>query len=226
MTTREKITVLVVDDQGLVRDGFSRIVDAQPDMHVVGLAEDGARAVELAERLRPDVVLMDVRMPGVDGIEATGRILKHRPETRVLGLTSYDSDESAIRMLRAGAVGFVLKDGTAEQLADAVRAVHRGTAALAGGTAKRLLARIGETAPPPPTELDGLTGRERTVFDLAVAGLNNRQIAERLFVSEVTVKSHLGNVLAKLQVRDRVQLLLWAHRHGMLPRDPAWPAPR
>lgn len=215
----QDITVLVVDDQGLVRDGFTRIVDAQPMMRVVGVASDGREAIELARTRKPDVILMDIRMPVIDGIEATRAILEENADIRVLGLTTFDSDTYAVRMLKAGATGFVLKDSTADQLVDAIRSVHHGTSTVAPTTARRLLRKLTEVdAPRRKVEaLQELTDRESTVFHLVTAGMSNLEIAEHLCISEVTVKSHVGRVLSKLCVRDRVQLVLWAHRNGVLP---------
>ncbi len=228
------ISVLVVDDQSLVRDGISRVVRAQPDMSAVGSASDGAQAVERVRELRPDVVLMDVRMPGLDGVEATRRITAEQADSapRVLGLTSYDNDAYAIGMLRAGAVGFILKDSTAVQLADAIRAAHGGTFTAAMSTTQRLLRRVTED-PEAPGEagrlgapgaspgtpaleaLGALTARERDILARVVAGRSNPEIARELYVAEVTVKTHVGHVLTKLGVRDRVQLVIWAYRHGL-----------
>ncbi|WP_243118435.1 response regulator [Actinomyces wuliandei] len=228
------ISVLVVDDQSLVRDGISRIVRAQPDMSAVGSASNGEQAVERVRELRPDVVLMDVRMPGLDGVEATRRITAEQADSapRVLGLTSYDNDAYAIGMLRAGAVGFILKDSTAVQLADAIRAAHGGTFTAAMSTTQRLLRRVTED-PEAPGEagrlgapgaspgtpaleaLGALTARERDILARVVAGRSNPEIARELYVAEVTVKTHVGHVLTKLGVRDRVQLVIWAYRHGL-----------
>lgn len=231
------ISVLVVDDQSLVRDGISRIVRAQPDMSAVGTASNGEQAVERVRELQPDVVLMDVRMPGLDGVEATRRIVSEQlsPATRVLGLSAYDTDSYAIGMLKAGAVGFILKDSTAVQLADAIRAAHGGTFTAALSTTQRLLQRVtenpgapgaagapsapGSAGAPPGTPaleaLGALTARERDILARVVAGRSNPEIARELYVAEVTVKTHVGHVLTKLGVRDRVQLVIWAYRHGL-----------
>lgn len=218
-STSQVITVLIVDDQGLVRDGFTRIVDAQPAMRVVGVASNGREAIALARARRPDVILMDVRMPGVDGIEATGTIVQEDGSIRVLGLTIFDNDAYAVRMLKAGATGFVLKDSTADQLVDAIRSAHHGTLTVAPATGRRLLRRLVEHEAPRrgAPALRELTDREATVFRLVTSGMSNLEIAQHLCISEVTVKSHVGRVLSKLGARDRVQLVLWAHRNGVLP---------
>nr|WP_218103653.1 response regulator transcription factor [Rhodococcus erythropolis] len=222
------MTVLVVDDQSLVLDGFSRIVDAQHDMRTVGTARNGQDAVDRVRELRPDVVLMDIRMPVLDGIEATRRIVAEQvsPGTRILGLTTYDTDAYAIRMLKAGAVGFILKDSTAAQLVDAIRSVRGGTFVAAASTGLRLLQRLTSDEPKGPAStaaLDVLTDRERAVFSLVVAGLSNPEIARDLSIAEVTVKTHVGHILMKLAVRDRVHLVIWAYRQGLA--DPRSPVP-
>ena len=215
------IRVVVVDDQSLVRDGFARIVDAQPDMAAVGVCADGEQAVACVAELRPDVVLMDVRMPVLDGIEATRRLVAdgRAPGARILGLTTHDTDDYAIRMLRAGAVGFLLKDSTAVQLVDAIRSVHNGTFAASMITTQRLLDRLTVEQPAPAAPdtaaLAVLTERERVVFTRLVTGASNPEIARDLSIAEVTVKTHVGHILTKLGVRDRVHLVIWAHRRGL-----------
>lgn len=221
------ISVLVVDDQSLVRDGFTRIVNAQPDMHTVGIAADGKEAIARVRELRPDVVLMDIRMPVLDGIEATRTLISERisPATRILGLTTYDTDAYAIRMLKAGAIGFILKDSTSTQLADAIRSAHDGTFTAAVSTAQRLLGKIAidqpVMAPAHIRALDALTDRERAVFERVVAGASNPEIGRDLFIAEVTVKTHVGHILTKLDVRDRIHLVIWAHRQGLADRGTA-----
>jgi DNA-binding NarL/FixJ family response regulator len=215
------IRVLVVDDQHVVRTGFQTILDAQPDIDVVGEAANGEDAVELATRLRPDVVLMDIRMPVLDGIEATRRIVGSdlgRP-ARVLVLTTFDLDDYVYDALRAGASGFMLKDATRDELLHAVRTVARGDALLAPAITKRLIADVLDRSParrPDPAQLDSLTQREREVFELIARGMSNAEIARDLIVGEATVKSHVAHVLMKLQVRDRVQAVILAYELGVV----------
>lgn len=213
------VRVMVVDDQTLIRDGFTRIINAQPDMSVIGVASDGQEAVDQTRELKPDVVLMDIRMPILDGIVATQTILGQNlaPGVKIVGLTTYDNDSYAIRMLRAGAVGFVLKDATASQLVAAVRAVHNGTSAFAASTTQRLIGHLPEESPAEPARvaaLDDLTDRELEVFNCLITGDSNSEIAARLRIGEVTVKTHVSRVLAKLGMRDRVKLVIWAHQQG------------
>jgi DNA-binding NarL/FixJ family response regulator len=217
------VRVLLADDQPLIRAGFRMLLEEQPDVSVVGEATDGAEAVRLTRRLRPDVVLMDVRMPGTDGIEATRRIVAETPESRVLVLTTYDLDEYAFTALRYGASGFLLKDARPADLADAIRAVANGDAIIAPGVTRRLLDNFASLLPdlrsnePPCTPaLDQLTDRERQVLIQVAEGLSNSEIAAALFVSEATVKSHLGRVLAKLSLRDRVQAVIFAYQAGLV----------
>ncbi len=219
MTTR--IRVVLVDDQPLFRHGVAAVVAAQPDLQLVGEAGSGAEAVALLDAVEADVVLMDIRMPDVDGAEATRRLLsperaaRRTSPLRIIVLTTFGLDERARAAVDVGAAGFLLKDASPEFLVSAIRAVHAGTAVAAAGDLSALLGETGRTAPPPPTELASLTERERRVFDCAAEGLSNAEIAARLFLSESTVKTHISNVLAKLGVRDRVQLVVLAHRHGL-----------
>ncbi|KHL01088.1 response regulator [Sinomonas humi] len=220
-----QITVLVVDDQSLVRDGFTRIVNSQPDMTTVGVAADGKEAIARARELHPDVVLMDIRMPVLDGIEATRTIVSEGASrgTRVLGLTTYDADAYAIRIVKAGAIGFILKDSTAAQLVGAIRSAHCGTFTAAVSTSRRLIARLTErpaASASNPSALSGLTKREMAVFDHLVSGASNLEIAREFGVAEVTIKTHVGHILSKLGARDRVQLVVWAHRQGLADRGP------
>jgi DNA-binding NarL/FixJ family response regulator len=211
------IRVLVVDDQALVRSGFRMILDAQPDIDVVGEAENGREAVELAAVSSPDVILMDVRMPELDGIEATARILEAQPETRIVILTTFDLDEYVTRALRAGASGFLLKDVRPAQLVEAIRVIASGDALLAPSVTRRLLDQFAsglETRTCP--ELDQLTEREREILLLVAEGLSNAEIADRLVVGESTVKTHVSAVLRKLQLRDRVQLVIAAYDAGLV----------
>ena len=212
--------VLIADDQALVRAGFRMILDAEDDLDVVGEASDGAEAVKLARQLKPDVVLMDIRMPELDGIEATRRIaeLGADPPTRVLMLTTFDLNEYVYEALRAGASGFLLKDVPPEQLAAGIRIVAQGEALLAPSITKRLIqefARAAPVAPEPPKGLDELTARELEVFKLVARGLSNAEIAQELIVSETTVKTHVARVLMKLDLRDRVQAVVLAYECGV-----------
>ena len=213
----DTIRILIVDDQHLIRLGFQMVLEAQEDLEVVGEASDGEQAVREVARLQPDIVLMDVRMPNLDGIAATERIVAANPSTRVLILTTFDLDEYAFGALRAGASGFLLKDAEGAELVTAVRAVHRGDAALAPRVTRRLVDLVGElpTEHEPPAELAELTEREHEVFVAIARGLTNAEIAEQLFLSESTVKTHVGRILLKLEARDRVHLVIMAHRWGI-----------
>ncbi|MDX6744288.1 response regulator transcription factor [Actinocorallia sp. A-T 12471] len=216
--------ILLVDDQPLLRAGFRLILQAEPDLTVVGEAADGAAAVEATRTLLPDVVLMDIRMPGVDGIEATRRIVRDRAashDPRVLILTTFDLDEYVIEAVRAGASGFLLKDAPPEDLVTAIRIVADGDALIAPSVTRRLidtyaarLPAVREEAPPPG--LDHLTEREREVLGQVARGLSNAEIARELVVSETTIKTHVGNVLAKLGLRDRVQAVVYAYETGVI----------
>jgi DNA-binding NarL/FixJ family response regulator len=212
------IRVLIADDQALMRGGFRLILDAQDDLEVVGEAIDGRDAVEQYRRLRPNVVVMDVRMPAMDGIEATRRLTADDPPARVLILTTFDLDEYVFDALRAGASGFLLKDRPPEELVAAVRVVASGEALLAPSITRRLIeefARRPDSGPPPP-QLDDLTDREREVLVLMAHGLSNTEIAGRLFVAETTVKTHVGRVLQKLSLRDRAQAVVLAYESGLV----------
>jgi DNA-binding NarL/FixJ family response regulator len=212
------IRVLIADDQALVRAGFRMILDAEDDLMVVAEAADGLQAVEQARRARPDVVLMDIRMPELDGIEATRRLLEVAPDVRVLMLTTFDLNEYVYDALRAGASGFLLKDVPPEDLAAGIRVVARGDALLAPSITRRLIvefARAAPTAPAPPRGLEDLTERELEVFKLIARGLSNAEIAAELVVSETTVKTHVARVLMKLGVRDRVQAVVLAYESGI-----------
>jgi DNA-binding NarL/FixJ family response regulator len=203
------IRVLIADDHGVIRDGLGRLIGALPDMEVVGLAADGAQAVEQCRTTEPDVVLMDLEMPGVDGIEATRRILVDRPGTAVLVLTSFSDRPRILGALEAGACGYLLKDVAADQVAEGIRAAARGESPLDPRAARTVLAA--RTEPDPAA---GLSPREREVLGLLVAGLPNKLIARRLEISEKTVKSHLTNVFRAIGVTDRTQAALWAERNG------------
>ena len=215
------IRLLIVDDQELVRTGFRLFLDTQDDFEVVGEAGDGKEAIELARRLRPDVVLMDIRMPRMDGVEATGRLIAAaiEPSPRVLVLTTFDLDEYVFGALRAGAAGFLLKDAPRERLIEAIRVVHGGESLLSPSITRRLVEHFAVRTDPlePPAELvDELTPREREALALVARGLSNGEIAERLVVTEATVKSHVGSVLLKLGLRDRVQVVVFAYEHGIV----------
>jgi DNA-binding NarL/FixJ family response regulator len=210
--------VQVVDDQALVRAGFRMILDAEPDMAVVGVAGDGIEAIEVAARAQPDVVLMDVRMPRMDGVEATARLTAGPGAPRVLILTTFDLDEYVFAALRAGASGFLLKDTPAEDLIDAVRVVAAGDALLAPAVTRRVIAEFAaQTAERSPTvDLTALTDREREVLTLMARGLSNGEIAAHLYLGETTVKTHVGRVLMKLHLRDRVQAVVLAYESGLV----------
>jgi DNA-binding NarL/FixJ family response regulator len=212
--------VLIVDDQALVRTGFRMILDAEPDIEVVGEAENGSQAVTLARSLEPDVVLMDIRMPEMDGIEATRKVVAPTGGTapRVLMLTTFDLDEYVYDALRAGASGFLLKDVPAEQLAAGVRMVAAGDALLAPRITRRLIEEFAAApaAAEPPSGLDELTPRELEVFKLVARGLSNAEIAEQLIVGETTVKTHVTRLLMKLGLRDRVQAVVLAYEFGVV----------
>ncbi|MFC6092070.1 response regulator [Saccharothrix lopnurensis] len=211
------IRVLIADDQALVRGGFRMILESRDDVEVVGEAADGAEAVELTAALDPDVVLMDVRMPGVDGLTATREIVASGAVARVLVLTTYDVDDSVYAALRAGASGFLLKDVRPVELVEAVRVVARGDALLAPSVTRRLLDRLVRALPAPsPRALDVLTGREREVLRLVALALSNAEIAAHLVLTEATVKTHVSAVLRKLGLRDRVQAVVLAYEVGLV----------
>jgi DNA-binding NarL/FixJ family response regulator len=213
------IRLLIVDDQELVRAGFSAILGAEPDMDVVGEAADGQAALAHARKLKPDVVLMDVRMPGVDGLEATRRLLADPAPPRVLVLTTFDLDEYVYEAMKAGASGFLLKDVPRDQLVTGVRTVARGEALLAPRITRRLIERYIAQAPAElakPQELAALSERELEVLRLVAEGLSNEEVGTRLFVSRATVKTHVANILMKLGVRDRIQAVVFAYESGLV----------
>jgi DNA-binding NarL/FixJ family response regulator len=217
------IAVLLVDDQPLLRAGFRMVIESQDDLTVVGEAGDGADAVRLTAELDPDVVLMDVRMPGMDGIEATLRIVAAGGRSRVLILTTFDLDEYAFAGLRAGASGFLLKDVPPNDLLTGIRAVAGGDAVVAPSVTRRLLDSFAHRLPQAPLargELDAalatLTAREREVLEALARGLSNAEIAQLLVLSEATVKTHVGRILAKLDLRDRVQVVVFAYEIGLV----------
>ena len=213
------IRVLIADDQALVRAGFRAILEGQDDLEVVGEAVDGGEAVTIARELRPDVLLMDVRMPDVDGIEATRRLLQDGAAPRVLMLTTFDLDEYVYEAMKAGASGFLLKDAPRDQLVGAVRTVAAGDALLAPALVRRLIEDFVRRPGPGerlPAELDELTERELEVLTLIARGLANAEIASRLFLSEATVRTHVTHILAKLGLRDRVQAVVLAYETGLV----------
>ncbi len=215
------IRVLLVDDQALIRAGFRMILEAEEDMEVVGECADGTQAVDSVRRLKPDVVLMDIRMPEMDGIEATRLIAGNDGEAgpRVLMLTTFDLDEYVYDALRAGASGFLLKDVPADQLVDGIRVVAQGDALLAPSVTRRLIHEFSRSAVAQqraPASLEELTPRELEVFKLIARGMSNAEIASELFVSETTVKTHVARVLMKLGVRDRVQAVVLAYESGVV----------
>ena len=211
------ISVVVADDQVLVRAGFRVLVDTAPDLRVVGEAGTGEEAVEVARRVRPDVVLMDIRMPKVDGIQATRRILEPGSATRIMILTTFDLDEYVFAALRAGASGFLLKDTPPADLLAAIRVIAAGEGLLAPTVTRRLIEEFARRPVPATRNLEGVTGREREVLCLIGAGLSNGEIAHRLQLTVATVKTHVGRLLMKLQARDRAQLVIAAYEAGLAP---------
>ena len=213
------ITVLLADDQPLLRRGFGMIIEAEPDLTVIAEAGDGAEAVTAARKHAPDVVLMDIRMPGTDGIEATRRIVAADPDAKVLVLTTFDIDEYAFGALRAGASGFLLKDVRPAELVAAIRTVAAGDAIVSARVTRRLLQEYAHLLPVNTSrfpQLAELTDREREVLTAVARGLSNAEIAEAFCVSETTVKSHVGRILAKLDLRDRVQIVVLAYEAGLV----------
>ena len=213
-------SLVIVDDQGMVRAGFRSLLDGEPGLEVAGEASDGEQAVSVVRRLQPDVTLMDIRMPVLDGLAATRRIVEEGIPTKVLVLTTFDLDEYVFEALRAGASGFLLKDAPAEELAAAVRTVAAGDSLLAPSVTRRVIDAFVRRAAPvthgPDPRLAQLTPRELEVLGLLARGLSNLDIAERLFVSEGTTKTHVSNVLAKLGLRDRVQAVIFAYENGVV----------
>ncbi len=224
------IRVVIADDQHLVRAGFAMILGEEPDLEVVGEAGDGLAAIEVVRRLEPEVVLMDIRMPHLDGLEALRRLVAAGSTARIIVLTTFDADEYVFAALRGGASGFLLKDTPPEQLVSAVRTVAAGEALLDPGVTQRVVTAFvegvvtaGDRRPPP--ELDSLTDREREVLVHVARGRSNAEIAGLLVVSETTVKTHVGRVLAKLRLRDRVQAVVYAYEHGVVRPGVADPPP-
>jgi DNA-binding NarL/FixJ family response regulator len=213
------IRVLLADDEALIRAGFRLVLRPEPDIELVGEAVDGAGAVEAALALRPDVVVMDVRMPGVDGLEATRRILAQAPAARILVLTTFGDDRDVYAALRAGASGFLLKDSRPEDLVHAIRVVARGDALLGAATTRQVVAGWVRRPPLPENAAVRLAAREREVVELVAAGRSNAEIAADLQVTESTVKTHLARAQQKLGLRDRVHVVIWAYEHGLAGRS-------
>lgn len=213
------IRVVLVDDQALFRAGIQMVVGSQPDLEVVGEAGDGREALRVVRDVRPDVVLMDIRMPVMDGLAATAELLADPSfgdaPPRIVMLTTFDLDEAAARAIRQGASGFLLKDADPEFLLAAIRTVHAGSSVIAAAATRELFARFGATVAPVPPAYRALTEREQEIFALAARGLSNAEIAQREFLSEATVKTHISRILAKLGLRDRVQLVVFAFEHGL-----------
>ncbi len=216
------IRVLIADDQEVVRAAFTVLLQTQPDMEVVATAADGAVAIDLCHQHQPDIVLMDVRMPNLDGIAATRQLRAGDPAPKVIMLTTFDLDEYVYNALAAGASGFLLKDITAQQLFDAVRIVAAGDAMLAPSITRRLIAQFATPRPTPRRTLAELTGRETDVLLLIAEGLSNQEIAARLVITEETVKSHVSRLLAKLGLRDRTQAAIYAYETGLVARRQGW----
>jgi len=208
------VRVLVVDDQRLVREGIASLLGIQPGIAVVGTAADGKEAIESALTHRPDVVLMDVRMPEMDGVEAVAVLRRRAPDCRVVMLTTFDDEEYVVQALRAGAAGYLLKDLPAAELAEAVRLAHAGVTQLDRAAARHVVAAL--STHPAPAPVDALTNRETDVLRMVAAGATNREIATRLFLSEGTVKNHISRILGRLGLRDRTQAAIYARDHGLL----------
>ncbi|PSM49874.1 DNA-binding response regulator [Chroococcidiopsis sp. CCALA 051] len=206
------IQILVVDDQSLIRQGLKALLELDPELTVVGEAENGQLALQLAQELRPDVILMDIRMPLMDGVAATREILQQLPQTKVLVLTTFDDDEYVKAAIAHGAMGYLLKDTPSEELAVAIHAVHKGYTQLGPGIVKKLLVSpLSVPKPTPPPVLQELTPRELEILQLIASGANNREIAQKLFISEGTVKNHVTNILNRLNLRDRTQAAIFAN---------------
>ena len=209
------IRVLLVDDQALFRAGIRMLVSSQPDMEIAGEAGNGQEALDAVAARRPDVVLMDIRMPVMDGLTATGHLLAQPEPPRVVMLTTFDLDEAAARAIRQGASGFLLKDADPEFLLAAIRTVHSGSSVIAASATRELFAHFTSETQPVPPQFSDLTDREQEIFALAARGLSNAEIAGREYLSEATVKTHISRILTKLSLRDRVQLVVFAFEHGL-----------
>jgi DNA-binding NarL/FixJ family response regulator len=209
------IRVVLVDDQALFRAGIRMLIASQPDLEVVGEAGNGKEAIDVVRSTRPDVVMMDIRMPIMDGLTATAEILARPEPPRIVMLTTFDLDEAAARAIRQGASGFLLKDADPEFLLAAIRTVHSGSSVIAASATRDLFEHFAEAPKPVPAQFADLTDREREIFALAARGLSNAEIAGREYLSEATVKTHISRILSKLALRDRVQLVVFAFEHGL-----------
>ncbi|MEH1906545.1 MAG: response regulator transcription factor [Nostoc sp.] len=211
------IKVLLVDDQSLIRQGLKALLELEPDIEIVGEAENGEQAINLVAQLQPDVILLDIRMPIMDGVAATREIQKRFAKTKILVLTTFDDDEYVSAALQNGAMGYLLKDTPSEELAVAIRAVHKGYTQLGPGIVKKLLTQFSHPTPtqslPVPSSLAELTPREKEVLQLIATGASNREIAHQLYISEGTVKNHVTNILNRLNLRDRTQAAIWANTY-------------
>ncbi|MEH2339438.1 response regulator transcription factor [Nostoc sp.] len=219
------IKVLLVDDQGLIRQGLRVLLELEPDIEIVGEAENGEQAINLVAKFQPDVVLLDIRMPIMDGVAATREIQKRFAKTKILVLTTFDDDEYVSAALQNGAMGYLLKDTPSEELAVAIRAVYKGYTQLGPGIVKKLLTQFSHVAltqsPPVPSSLAELTPREKEVLRLIATGASNREIAQQLYISEGTVKNHVTNILNRLNLRDRTQAAIWANTYLSYLNEPS-----
>ena len=218
----KKIRILIVDDHKIVRQGLKTFLDLQDDLEVVGEGENGRQAIDLVKRLKPDVILLDLIMPEMDGVEATKVIISEEPDARIAILTSFSDEEKAMPALEAGAVGYLLKDIAPDDLAESIRAIRRGETVLHPAITKQLMARLQNTEKNPNTspELESLTNRETEVLRHVAKGMSNDEISNALLISSLTVKTHVSNLLGKLNLGDRTQAAIYAIRHGVAPLDP------
>ncbi len=219
------IKVLLVDDQSLIRQGLRALLELEPDLEIVGEAENGEQAINFVAQFQPDVILLDIRMPIMDGVAATQEIQKRFAKTKILVLTTFDDDEYVSAALKNGAMGYLLKDTPSEELAVAIRAVHKGYTHLGPGIVKKLLTQFSHVAPtqspPVPSSLTELTPREKEVLRLIATGASNREIAQELYISEGTVKNHVTNILNRLNLRDRTQAAIWANTYLSYLNEPS-----
>lgn len=219
------IKVLLVDDQSLIRQGLKALLELEPDIEIVGEAENGEQAINLVAKLQPDVILLDIRMPIMDGVAATREIQKRFVKTKILVLTTFDDDEYVSAAMQNGAMGYLLKDTPSEELAVAIRAVHKGYTQLGPGIVKKLLTQFSHPTPtqslPVPSSLAELTPREKEVLQLIATGASNREIAHQLYISEGTVKNHVTNILNRLNLRDRTQAAIWANTYLSYLNEPS-----